>query len=77
MAKDESTQTCEECGKSVGYGEGSHVGSSGLLCAACSNRLLAHHAGIDFEHPDFIPVTLVDGEGRPHPFQFVTRLVPP
>jgi hypothetical protein len=70
-------EVCEECGKSVGYGEGTHVDSSGLLCSACANARLSRHTGIPFDHPDFSPMTLPDAEGRPHDFRFVTRLVPP
>jgi hypothetical protein len=33
-------------------------------------------AEMQFDHPDFQPVTLKDSDGKPHEFHFTTRLLP-
>lgn len=75
------TERCEECEASIGWREGVHLGSgdggkSRHLCARCANLALAEMVGLDFDHPDFTPMTLEDAGGLRHHFKFVTHLVP-
>ncbi len=42
------------------------------LCARCFNRVAAEICGNDFEHPEFVAVTMEDANGRPRTFQFRT-----
>jgi len=51
-------------------------GRSRFHCNRCYNRKLAEMAQLQFDHPDFQPVTLKDSDGKPHQFQFITRLLP-
>jgi len=68
---------CEKCGKRVAPYDSVNLGSieSGYrcLCWACANAELAQLNGVDFEHPEYLPMTLTDIDGRDHEFHFITR----
>jgi len=69
---------CEECGARIRFAEGVHLGGPGqagrLLCFKCFNEYMSKKMGLDFEHPDFLPVTMEDCEGRSHRFEIRTML---
>ena len=70
---------CEKCGKMVAPYESVSLGSieEGYqhLCMVCTNAEIAEHAGVDFKHPEYLPMTLTDVEGIEHEFHFNTRLL--
>lgn len=72
-------EPCENCGKLVAPHESVNLGSieKGYrrLCMACTNAAIAKHAGVDFKHPDYQPMTLTDCEGGEHEFHFNTHLL--
>ena len=72
-------EPCENCGKIVAPQESVSLGSieEGYqhLCMACTNAEIAEHAGVDFKHPEYLPMTLTDVEGIEHEFHFNTRLL--
>jgi hypothetical protein len=69
--------TCEKCGKRVTSYQSVNLGSmeSGYryLCWACANTEMAESDGVNFEHPEYLPLTLTDIDGRDHEFHFITR----
>ena len=72
-------EPCENCGKLVAPHESVSLGSieKGYrhLCMACTNASIAERADVDFKHPEYLPMTLVDTEGTEHEFHFNTRLL--
>lgn len=74
-----SREKCTVCKSSVPYHEGVFLtieGKSRFHCNRCYNRRLSEVAEMQFDHPDFQPVTLKDVDGKPHEFHFTTRLLP-
>ena len=74
-----TADTCDGCGNSLPPFGSVSLGSieKGYrhLCLRCYNAVIAEHAGIDFEHVDFQPVTVADADGVPHEFRFFVRLL--
>jgi len=74
-----TADTCDGCGNSLPPFGSVSLGSieKGYrhLCLRCYNAVIAEHAGIDFEHVDFQPVTVADADGVPHEFRFFARLL--
>ncbi len=74
-----TADTCAGCGNSLPPFGSVSLGSieKGYrhLCLRCYNAVIAEHAGIDFEHVDFQPVTVADADGVPHEFRFFARLL--
>lgn len=70
---------CDSCGKLEAPHEAVSLGSIEkgyrYLCMACTNAVIAEHAGVDFEHPEYLPMTLTDADGTGHEFHFNTRLL--
>ncbi|NTW36987.1 MAG: hypothetical protein HGB17_12855 [Syntrophobacteraceae bacterium] len=74
-----SGEKCTVCQSNVPHYDGVFLtieGNSRFHCNGCYNRRLSEMAEIQFDHPDFQPVTLKDSDGKPHEFQFTTRLLP-
>ena len=75
----QNREPCENCGKLVAPFQsvslGSENGKYRHLCMACSNAEIAALSGIDFEHPNYLPVTYPDFDGIEHEFHFNTRLL--
>ena len=76
--ENENAYRCDECGKEIKH-RSVHltdtVGDPGrLLCLECYNREMADSLGIDFEHPTFPTVLLVDINGDEHKFDFAVHL---
>ncbi|WP_031358042.1 DUF7713 domain-containing protein [Caballeronia sordidicola] len=74
-----SVSQCAACGTNVPPYETVNTTNEGLsgrlLCTACFNREMAHHAGIDnFGSIKFEPVHLNDANGVAHEFHFRTLL---
>ncbi|CAN7777239.1 DUF7685 domain-containing protein [Caballeronia sp. LjRoot31] len=74
-----SVSQCAACGTNVPPYETVNTTNEGLsgrlLCTACFNREMAHHAGIDnFGSIKFEPVHLNDASGVAHEFHFRTLL---
>jgi len=73
-----NTTRCESCGKEAASHDIVHFGTRGkyeILCGGCSSRKAAAMMGVDYEHPDFHPITVTDCLGEPHEFHFRSRLV--
>jgi len=72
-------KTCENCGKPVAPHASVSLGSNEegykYLCMGCANADIAERAGVDFKHPEYLPMTLTDFEGIEHEFHFNTRLL--
>jgi len=67
------------CGSRVPVYDGVLLTTGGLQrfhCNRCYNRVLSDMCEMDFDHPDFQPVTLTDANGETHEFHFTTRLLP-
>ena len=69
---------CEECKRDVPRYDtvvlsSETKGASRDLCSRCFNAVIARNNGIDFQHPDFQPITLHDVDGHTHAFHFRTR----
>ena len=60
--------------------EGVHLGAQAeqtvYWCISCFNQEVAQGAGLEFQTPQFSPVTLRDSNDEPHVFHFLTRLCP-
>jgi hypothetical protein len=68
---------CDRCGKFVPSHDTVHYGDvskSETLCTACFNRAVAKRMGIEIDEARFEPVTLPDGDGRPHVLHVRRRL---
>ena len=72
-------EPCEKCGKLVAPHESVSFGSiekgSQHLCMGCTNAAISMYSGVDFKHPEYLPMTLTDSEGVEHEFHFNTRLL--
>lgn len=70
--------TCEDCGNQIGFCDGVHLsgreGAGKLLCLECFNSFVSDRAGLDFEHPRFLPIEMDDCDGNSHIFEFRTML---
>jgi hypothetical protein len=69
---------CEDCGVKVPSYNGVYLSSGGhskFHCNRCFNQFTSELYGLDFEHLEFQPLTLVDCEGNPHEFHFTTRVI--
>lgn len=77
--KEKEGTRCDNCRGIVPNYEIVHLGSieGGYrnLCAKCFNEDTAKLAGLDeFQHLNFEPVQVLDGDGRAHEFHFRTHL---
>ena len=45
------------------------------LCMACYNAVISELCGVEFQHPEFMPIRLTDVDGQLHEFHFATRLL--
>lgn len=45
-----------------------------LLCGRCYNEMMSVSMELDFEHPDFAPISVTDCAGDDHDFEFRTHL---
>jgi len=71
-------EACTDCGMKAGDGEGVHLLLSETVdrffCARCAKAALARRSWkSDFEYPEFAPLTMAQGDGRLHRFEFTTH----
>jgi hypothetical protein len=73
-------EKCQRCGAVVPGFDGVYLSAGGqqqgFHCSRCYNALLSERFEVDFEHPDFQPITLLDVDGVSHEFRFTTRVLP-
>lgn len=72
------TETCDRCHKDVPPFDMvglSHPDRRENVCNGCWNAEIASQAGMDFQHPEFTPITMKDVQGTPHTFHFRTQIV--
>jgi len=68
-----SQETCSACRSRVDSYDGVLLGANEgtrFICSRCYNETIAEYLGLDYEHVDFEPVTVVDFDGVPHRFRF-------
>lgn len=73
-----NNETCERCHKDVPSFDMlllSHPDRRENICNGCWNAEIASHAGMNFRHPEFMPITIKDVQGTPHTFHFRTQIV--
>jgi len=71
------TGICEECGGAIKFHECvnlAHDEGSRVLCYACYNGFISRRLEMDFEHPNFVPLSMEDAAGMSHQFEFRTML---
>ena len=77
MTHEEDRERCESCGREVAGFDTLYLSSEGkskLLCTQCFNDTVSELACLDFEHPTFESVEMLDSEGISHRFRFRTIL---
>jgi hypothetical protein len=77
MKSNMEKEQCSECGTRASSYEGVYFATGGIkrfLCSKCYNESISDIFGLDFDHLSFHPVTLKDGYGGNHTFEFQTRL---
>ncbi len=70
---------CQNCNKVIRSHDGVQLlreqGDPGtLLCGRCYNEMMSVTMELDFEHPDFVPISVADSTGAEHDFEFRTHL---
>ncbi len=72
-------ERCKRCGKVVHAYDSiiftSENDAPETVCMRCANNEMAEKAGIKFEHPEYLPMTVRDFDGIEHEFHFVTRFL--
>jgi len=72
-------ERCRGCARRVARYDALRLDSGGtaeLVCSRCFNEAMARLIELDFRHPSFRPVRLVDRRGVAHDFHFRTSLLP-
>ena len=75
----EFKQKCEVCSERVRSYEIVYVRDGEKYrrhCNRCYNKMISEMYELDFEHPEFQPITLKDVDGFSHEFRFRTFIIP-